>query len=180
MPNLITLVRILIVPIFFSCLLYYTPDRPELRIWAFALFLLASLTDALDGLLARIKHQVTHLGRFLDPLADKLLVTSGYVGVILASGFPLKPPVWVVVTILFRDLIIVGGLILFFVTNGKVEANPNFMGKITTAFQMATMLSILLLLPLSEILWLTTAVLTIISGLIYAARGLRKSTAKFQ
>lgn len=180
MPNLITLVRILIVPFFFSCLLYYTPDRPELRIWAFALFLFASLTDALDGLLARIKRQITHLGKFLDPLADKLLVTSGYLGVTLAVDFPLKPPIWVVVTILFRDLIIVGGLILFYVSNGKAEANPNLVGKITTAFQMATMLSILLLLPASKFLWLATAGLTIISGFIYAVRGLKKSTVKYQ
>lgn len=178
MPNLITLFRILIVPFFFSTLLYYETSRPELRWWSFGLFLVASVTDALDGLLARLRNQTTEMGRFLDPLADKLLIISGFVGVCFAKGFPMVPPLWVVVTIVFRDFVIIGGMVVFFVSNSKVEVAPNFLGKTTTAFQMATMLSILLLLPISPILWNATACLTILSGAVYVARAMRRGLSK--
>ncbi len=174
MPNLITLVRILIVPFFFTCLLYYQPQQDHLRFWAFALFLTASLTDALDGLVARLGKKISRLGRFLDPLADKLLLLSGYLGILFAKDFPLLPPLWVVVAIVFRDVIIVGGMVVLFLSGAPIDANPNFLGKLTTGFQMATILSILLLLPLSPFLWYFTAVLTILSGLTYIAREMKR------
>lgn len=174
MPNFITLVRILIVPFFFTCLLYYQPDRDYLRLWAFTLFLAASLTDAVDGLIARLHKKISRLGKFLDPLADKLLLLSGYIGILFAKSFPLLPPLWVVVTIVFRDVIIVGGLAVLFLSGAPIEANPNFLGKLTTGFQMATVLSILLLLPTSPLLWCLTALLTIASGLIYINREMRR------
>lgn len=170
MPNLITLIRILIVPFFFTTLLYYQPDQDHLRGWAFALFLTASLTDAIDGLIARIRKEITRLGRFLDPLADKLLLLSGYIGVRLASQYPLTPPLWVIVTVVFRDLVIVGGLVLLFVSGRAVEVEPTFLGKTTTALQMVTLLSILLLFPISPLLWNVTAFMTIASGLHYVIR----------
>jgi len=169
-PNLITLFRILIVPFFFTALLYYQPDKDFLRGWAFVLCLIGSLTDAVDGLVARIRKETTQLGRFLDPLADKLLLLSGYLGVMLAQDYPMAPPLWVVVTIVFRDLVIVGGLVTLYVSGRPVEVAPNFLGKATTALQMVTLLSILLLWPLSPWLWNLTAILTIVSGLTYMAR----------
>lgn len=174
MPNLITLLRILIVPFFFTALLYYSPQKEYFRFWAFWLCLVGSLTDAVDGLVARIRKETSRLGRFLDPFADKLLLLSGYLGILLAANFPVVPPLWVIVTIVFRDLVIVGGLIVLFVSGGKIEVQPNLLGKVTTAFQMATLLSILLLLPISRWLWTVTAVLTILSGLTYVAREMRR------
>lgn len=174
MPNLITLLRILIVPFFFSTLLYYQPDKDYLRGWAFGLFLVGSVTDAIDGLVARLGKQTTQLGRFLDPLADKLLVLSGYLGLLLAKDFPLLPPLWITVAIVFRDIVILGGLSVLFVSGGAIRVRPNLLGKITTGFQMATLLSVLLLLPLSRWLWNLTAGLTVISGLIYIAREMKK------
>lgn len=174
MPNLITLFRIAIVPFVFSILLYYTPEKDSLRLWAFWLFLLGSLTDAVDGLLARLRHETTRLGRFLDPLADKLLLLSGYLGILFAKSYPLVPPLWVIVAIVFRDLVIVGGLIVLYLSSAPVEVAPNFLGKATTAFQMVTLLAIFLLLPISFWFWNVTAVLTVASGLVYVAREMKR------
>jgi cardiolipin synthase len=173
-PNFITLLRILIVPFFFSTLLYYQPEKDFLRLWAFTLFLAASITDAIDGLVARLSKQISRLGRFLDPLADKLLLLSGYVGILFAKGFPLLPPLWVIVAIVFRDVVILGGLTVLFISGAPIEVSPNFLGKLTTGFQMATMLSILLLAPFSPALWYGTAFLTIASGLTYVVREMRR------
>lgn len=170
MPNFITLLRILVVPFLFTTLVSYQPEKDYLRGWAFGLCLLASLTDAVDGLVARIRKEITQLGRFLDPLADKLLLLSGYLGLMFARQFPMTPPLWVVVTIVFRDLVIVGGLVMLFVSGRPVQVTPNFLGKVTTALQMATLLSTLLLLPVSRWFWNVTAVLTIVSGLTYVVR----------
>jgi phosphatidylglycerophosphate synthase len=76
----------------------------------------------------------------------------------------------VIVAIVFRDLVILGGLAVLFVSTGEVEVRPNLLGKITTGFQMATILSLLLLLPVSAWLWNITACLTIASGLAYVFR----------
>lgn len=174
MPNLITLLRILIVPFFFSTLLYYRPENDGLRWWAFGLFLAGSITDAVDGLVARLGKKTSKLGRFLDPLADKLLVLSGYLGLLLARDYPLLPPLWIIVAIVFRDVVILGGLTVFFVSGGAIQVRPNLLGKITTGFQMATLLSILLLLPASPWLWNATVILTVISGLTYVAREMKR------
>ena len=144
--------------------------------WAFYLFAFGAATDAIDGIVARLRKESTQLGQFLDPLADKLLLISGYVGVSLAKDFALVPPVWVVVTIVFRDIVIIGGLIVLYFSNAHPEVSPNPLGKFTTAFQMITMMSILLLLPISRMLWNVTAGLTVLSGISYIARGLRRNT----
>lgn len=174
MPNLITLLRILIVPFFFTILLYYEPEKDYLRIWAFCLFLIGSFTDAVDGIVARIRQETTLLGRFLDPLADKLLLLSGYLGIFFARSFPLLPPLWIIVAIVFRDLVILMGLIVIYLSTGTVDIRPNFLGKVTTAFQMVTLIAILLLLPLSFWLWNMTAALTVLSGMGYVVREMRK------
>lgn len=174
MPNLITLFRILVVPFFFTALLYYEPQKDSLRLTAFYLFLFASITDAVDGLVARLRKEITQLGKFLDPLADKLLLLSGYVGILFAKDFPMTPPLWVVVIIAFRDLVIVGGLVVFAISAGPLEVNPNFLGKLTTAFQMVTLGSTLLLWTASPIFWYSTAALTIASGFVYVAREMKR------
>ena len=174
MPNFITLLRILIVPFFFTALLYYEPAKDSLRFWAFGLFLLASVTDAIDGMVARIRKEITPLGKFLDPLADKLLLISGFIGIYMAKGFPLLPPLWVVVAVVFRDVVIVGGLSVLYFSGSPTRVRPNFLGKATTALQMVTIIAILLLLPISPWLWYATALLTIASGLTYVIREMRR------
>ena len=162
------------MPFFFTTLLYYEPGKDFLRLWALGLFLLASLTDAIDGMVARFFKEVTPLGKFLDPLADKLLLISGFVGIYMAKSFPLLPPLWVVVAVVFRDVVILGGLVVLYFSGTPATVNPNFLGKATTAFQMATLISTLLLLPFSVWFWYGTAILTVTSGLTYVFREMRR------
>ena len=172
--NYLTILRIFLVPFFFTELVSHTNPEDRHRITALAIFFAASLTDSLDGFLARITGKRTDLGRFLDPLADKLLLLSGFLGLLFVETLPYRPPLWITVTIVFRDLVIVTGLLVLYFITGKVDVRPNFLGKSTTAFQMATLVAILLALKISILLWNITAVLTIASCLVYVARDLSK------
>ncbi len=140
---------------------------------ALGLFAIASLTDALDGFIARVTRTRTSLGRFLDPFADKLLLLSGFLGILFVEALPFRPPLWVTVTIVFRDFLIIAGLVVLFLVNGSIEVRPNFLGKATTAFQMVTLIAILLGWKFSFLLWNVTAILTIFSGLTYIYRELK-------
>ena len=162
------------MPFFFTALVSYTPGKERERWTAFALFLAAALTDMLDGFLARVTQSRTELGRFLDPLADKLLLLSGFIGLLVVPGLPYRPPLWITVTVVFRDLMIVAGLVIIFLIRGTFPIQPNFWGKATTAFQMATLLAILLGWPLSLPLCYMTAALTIVSFGVYTVRELNK------
>lgn len=173
-PNLITLIRIFLVPLFFIALVSYQPGREKYRVIALALFVLASVTDALDGFLARVTHSRTELGRFLDPLADKFLLLSGYLGLFFVPALVYRPPLWITVTIVFRDFVIVTGLIVLFLLTGRIRVQPNLLGKFTTGFQMATFVLILLDLKIAVPFWDATALLTIASCIVYVVRDMGK------
>jgi len=173
-PNYITIFRVLLVPVFFTVLVSYTPEKEVLRWVALTLFAIASFTDALDGFLARVTHKQTNFGRFLDPLADKLLLLSGFIGLLFVNGFLYHPPLWITVTIVFRDMFIVMGLITIYLATGDIRIQPNLLGKATTAFQMATLIAILMNIKLAIPLCYVTAVLTILSCLVYIIREIRR------
>ena len=180
LPNYITLVRIFLVPIFFSLLAYYNAAAPELRWWALFIFTISMFTDALDGILARRLRQQTRLGTFLDPLADKLLLLSGFLGIAFSNAFPIKPPEWIVIMIVFRDLFLVGGLAIFFMLTSELPIAPNLIGKVTTFLQMMTIVSVLIQWKFSYWVWLPTAACTAVSALSYLLRAIRflNSTAR--
>ena len=173
LPNLITLFRILLAPFFFTCLVSYEVGKEYYRWIAFTIFVVGSFSDALDGFIARVTHKQTDLGRFLDPLADKLLLLSGFVGLLFVSDFPFQPPLWVTVSIVFRDMVILGGVVVIFFVSGQIHAKPNLLGKVTTFFQMAALFTILLGLKISIPICYVTAGLTILSGIVYVVRDLR-------
>lgn len=174
LPNLITLFRILLVPFFFTTLVSYQGTNEAYRWIAFAIFVTAVCTDAIDGFIARFFRLKSDLGRFLDPLADKLLLLSAFLGLLLVPAFPYRPPLWVTVTIVFRDLVIVVGLIVVYLNFGVLRIQPNLLGKMTTAIQMLTFIAILLKWPASIPLWYVTAGLTILSLLVYVIREFRR------
>jgi len=178
LPNYLTLVRILLIPFFFSFLIYYGPRHPTFRLWALVVFLVAAATDALDGILARRFHWKTRLGTFLDPFADKLLLLCGFLGIASSQAFLLKPPVWAIVIIVFRDLLIIAGLMIIFFTTGKVAVKPNFLGKATTFFQMLTIGVILIEWNYSFLVWNLTIAFTISSAFVYTLRGIRQLNGK--
>ena len=100
-PNVLTIFRILLTPIFILCLFY---NYPYARIWALIIFIVASITDAFDGHYARKYNQVTRQGQFLDPLADKILVSSAFISFAILDVVPF----WMVGLIVFRDLFVTG------------------------------------------------------------------------
>jgi len=172
-PNYLTLFRILLTPVFFITLVSYTPEKEELRLVALAIFVIAALTDALDGLLARFLKQRTALGQMLDPLADKILLVSGYIGLLFVATLLYRPPLWVTITIIFRDLILLFGFLTLNFAAVKIEVLPNIWGKLTTVSQMLLLCFILLEWPAAIPLAFLTVTFTIISGIIYITRGLK-------
>ncbi len=100
-PNVLTIFRILLTPIFILCLFY---NYPYARLWALIIFIVASITDAFDGHYARKYNQVTRQGQFLDPLADKILVSSAFISFAILDLVPF----WMVGLIVFRDLFVTG------------------------------------------------------------------------
>jgi cardiolipin synthase len=172
-PNYLTLFRILLTPVFFITLVSYGPGKEHLRLIALGIFALAAVTDALDGLLARYLKQRTALGQMLDPLADKILLVTAYIGLLFVPTIPFRPPLWITITIIFRDMILLLG---FFTLNSaavKVEVQPNLWGKMTTLSQMLLICFILIEWPVAIPLAYITVFFTIVSGIIYLKRGLK-------
>jgi len=169
LANKITITRILLIPFFIACVLYAK--------WELALltFVLAAISDAADGFIARRRNEKTELGKILDPIADKLLIISAFICLSLAGGLPpaVKPPVYVLIAILSREAIIFLGAIVTYYIKGRLEGKSTVPGKITTFFQMVTIISILLRLEISPILWNIAVVFTIISGVDYIIKGSR-------
>ncbi|NLK20822.1 MAG: CDP-diacylglycerol--glycerol-3-phosphate 3-phosphatidyltransferase [Epulopiscium sp.] len=168
LANKITFLRIGMIPIFLIILLTDWIGDPKRRIIALIIFILASLTDMLDGYIARSRNQITTLGKFMDPLADKLLVTSALISLVELGDLP----AWIVTIILSREFIITGFRIVA-ASEGIVIA-ASWWGKIKTISQMLMIIIILLNIPslyLLEIIltWLAVA-FTIISGVDYIVK----------
>lgn len=179
LPNKLTLTRVIMTPLFMAAMLI---DFKFHYIVALALFALASFTDYLDGMLARKHHIVTDFGKFLDPLADKMLTTSAFIA-FLAMDYG-KGIAWVLFIILFREFM-VSSLRLVVVSSDKgVVIAANIFGKIKTVTQMVTVIygiavkvfceeitvlssaSMALEAVFTVLIWLS-ALFTVISGAIY-------------
>jgi len=179
--NKITVIRILMVPFFIVQLMYYGDNGNELhRLLAILAFGVAAISDGLDGYIARRYNQKSELGAVLDPLADKLLLLSGIVLLSLNNG-PVLPriPLWLTVTILSRDALLVIGLALLRYMNCKVVIRPVFVGKIATVLQMICVIWGLFKWPAEWLLYwsMAAAACTGASGVIYVWLGLRQLSA---
>jgi cardiolipin synthase (CMP-forming) len=167
LPNYITLLRIILVPFFIGLMIY-----GHFRLAA-AVFLVACVTDALDGMIARLRDQRTELGAFLDPIADKLLLVSAFVTLALRG---ILPP-WLVMTVVSRDIILVLGSIVLFYTEHEFEVRPSIIGKTATVLQFVVVTLSLVLkiyglkMPFMMILYWTTVGFTVASGIQYIVRG---------
>ncbi len=135
-PNLLTLSRIILIPLFLY--LIFTPTV-EHRVWALIIFTLASFTDLLDGWTARKLKQETETGKFLDPLADKFLVVSALIAFLFLD--PLIP-LWMVIIIVARDLLITG--MRYLAIRKGTELRTSRLGKVKTAFQMIGIIVIIM------------------------------------
>ncbi len=169
LPNSLTILRILLIPVYIGFMVYeqYGP--------ALLALLLAGITDAIDGPIARHMNQRTELGSILDPLADKLLLTSGFLSLALLH----LVPVWVVIIVVSRDVILLLGTAVAHVTETKIDITPTILGKSTTFLQIAYVVLVVfltwrgldtrILLPLLAVM----VGCTLLSGLHYLHRGYR-------
>ena len=144
--NKITILRMLLVPLFVVEVLYYVKTGNEVhRLAALLTFAFAAISDGVDGYLARHYNQWSELGTILDPLADKLLLVAGVVVLSFDHGLMLgQIPYWLTGTIIGRDMLVLIGLVVIRLTVGKVKIRPHFLGKVATVLQMITVLWILL------------------------------------
>jgi len=137
-PNLLSIIRIVLIPVFLY--LIFIPEVGT-RIWALVVFCIASLTDLLDGWIARKLGQVTNIGKFLDPLADKVLVISALIAFLFLD--PLIP-LWMVLIIVARDILIT--LMRYLAIKRERILRTTRFGKIKTAFQMVSIIIIIMVL----------------------------------
>ncbi len=178
--NKVTILRILLVPVFIVEILYYFKNGDEIhRLAGLLCFGIAAILDGVDGYIARHYNQRSELGAILDPLGDKLLLVSGVVLLSLRSSANVnlaRIPLWVTGTIISRDVVIVIGMVLVQMTCGKVTVRPRVLGKVATVLQMVMVLW--RLLKWNEwwsAVWTTgAAVLTGVSGLFYVWDGMRQ------
>ncbi len=167
-PNILTVIRILLTPLFVIFLLR------NLFSFALLVFTIAAISDALDGLFARYFNQHTALGAYLDPIADKLLLTSAFVSLAILKIVP----GWLTVIVISRDILILLGVAIFAMTNINFEVKPSIASKCTTVAQLSTVFLALLHPKLPDLymiqlsLYWLTAGLTIISGLHYIYIGM--------
>lgn len=172
-PNTLTIARIVIIPVLITAVIY-----SQYR-YALILFVIAALTDMLDGLLARLTNQKTALGTFLDPLADKFLLISSFI-IFSVYGWI---PKWFTIIVISRDIIVVIGFFLLYMITNSLKVEPVFLGKVAIALQLFILAYVLLninivtLPPVHDIFFILSAVLTVISGLQYIYKGFKLTNA---
>ena len=142
-PNLLTVFRMVLIPVFVSLLFY------QRFVLALTVFILAGVTDGLDGLLARRFDQKSQLGTILDPIADKLLLVTAFVVLSMRSVFPqplpshLPVPFWVTVAVISRDVFILVGAAAINIVTGFRRFRPSMLGKINTTVQILAIVLIM-------------------------------------
>lgn len=167
-PNLITVLRVLLAPLFVVLLLR------DQYITALLVFTTAGISDGLDGFIARYYNQRTILGAYLDPIADKLLLMAAYITMAVLE----LVPEWLTIIVISRDVMILTGIAIFTVTKIDFEARPSIVSKFTTFTQIATIFTALLstsfpiVAVVNTTLFWVTAVITVVSGLHYVYKGM--------
>jgi cardiolipin synthase len=167
LPNVLTFIRILLIPIFVILIINRYLG------WAAITFAVAGITDGIDGLVARLTHQRTELGAYLDPIADKLLLSSAFITLAIIDILPN----WLAVIVITRDVIILVGFLLMAFTNHRPNIRPSLLSKITTVFQISTILIFFITAYYPDLGWLSsfaiygTTLFTILSGSHYVYLG---------
>ena len=189
--NKITVVRILMIPVFVTLAIYYgeSIQRGEPLEWqrfaAIAVFLIAAVSDGLDGYVARRYKQRSSLGVILDPIADKGLLLSGIITLSISNWSQSDPeygkfPAWFPVLVITRDVVILVGAAVLHLLNGKVQVRPSWTGKVATVCQMCAIAWVMLqlhFLPLTFVV-IVAGFFTAVSGIIYVMDGVRQLQAE--
>ena len=185
--NKITVIRILMIPAFVTMAIYYgeSIERGEPLEWqrftAIIIFLVAAVSDGLDGYVARRYNQRSALGVILDPIADKGLLLSGIITLSISNWSRVDPeygrfPTWFPVLVITRDAVILVGSAVLHLLNGKVQVKPTWTGKVATFFQMAAIGWVMLQLRFFPLIYVVAAAgfFTLVSGVIYVTDGFRQ------
>lgn len=190
--NKITVARILMIPAFVTMAIYYgeSIQRHEplewMRFTAIAIFLIAAVSDGLDGYIARRYKQRSSLGMILDPIADKGLLLSAIITLSISNWSESDPeygkfPAWFPVLVITRDaVILVGAAILHFFIGNKMTVKPSWTGKVATVCQMCAIAWVMLqlrFLPLTFVV-IVAGLFTLVSGIIYVMEGVRQLQAE--
>lgn len=168
LANWLTVLRIVLIPVFVTLMVYRQSGA------ALVVFGTAALTDLLDGWVARRRRSQSRLGAFLDPMADKLLLTASFVTLTYLRLLPF----WVTAVVISRDVVLVVGTLGIHMAGGRVHPRPTLTGKAATFFQVLTVLAGLAARyvavgRLGEVAMWLAVVFTVVSGLQYIAQGLR-------
>lgn len=185
--NKITVIRILMIPVFVTLAIYYGESIQEkdpqdwMRFTAIAVFLLAAVSDGLDGYVARRYNQRSSLGVILDPIADKGLLLSGIITLSISNWSQVDPnygkfPAWFPVLVITRDAVILLGSAVLHVLNGTVRVRPSWTGKVATVLQMAAIAWVMLQMRIPKLIYVVFAAgfFTLVSGIIYVRDGVRQ------
>lgn len=184
--NKITVARLLLIPVFVTLAAYYSQsiaqgaERIGFRVAALAVFALASLSDALDGYIARRYNQRTPFGQALDPVADKLLLMSGVI-ILSVTQWHVGLPIWFAALVIARDVIILSGVLIIKHVAGQVRMGPLVSSKICTFLQLSCVVWVLVdfwsaerrPLALDILIW-SAAAFTALSGAQYIREGIRQ------
>ena len=163
LPNVLSLVRVLLIPVFVIMIM------DHLYGWALITFAIAGITDGIDGLIARLTHQRTELGAYLDPIADKLLLSAAFITLSIIQIIPS----WLAVIVITRDVCILVGFLVMTLTSYHPRIRPSLLSKVTTVFQISTILLVLtagyqsVFRQFSTIAIYGTTLFTILSGSHY-------------
>jgi cardiolipin synthase len=166
-PNLLTMFRMVLIPVFVSLLFY------QKFMWALAVFIIAGVTDGLDGLFARRFDQKSQLGTILDPIADKLLLVTSFIVLSLPSISPqqqspshLPVPFWVTTAVISRDIFIIVGAAAINIVTGFRSFRPSWLGKLNTTVQILAVVAILIAASIPS--WISGYYLPTIYALVFA------------
>ncbi|RJR15345.1 MAG: CDP-alcohol phosphatidyltransferase family protein [Nitrospiraceae bacterium] len=169
LPNILTLTRILLLPFFVVTLIY---DQYR---YALIIFIAASVTDILDGFIARVTGQITDFGKILDPVADKFFLVTSF---ILMSSIELIPK-WLAIIVISKDLIVVTGSVILYLVTHKLNIEPSLLGKASSACQFFLVGLVLLYSSLAksisvpQTLFSLVAAVTSLAGIHYVYKGLK-------
>ncbi|MBF0435958.1 MAG: CDP-diacylglycerol--glycerol-3-phosphate 3-phosphatidyltransferase [Magnetococcales bacterium] len=170
-PNFLSFVRIFSVPVFIWMVLNHHHS------WGLILFITAAFTDALDGYLAKRLNQITEIGKFLDPIADKVLLISSFVTLTVNGLIPL----WITLIVVTRDMVIIIGAVVFQVLTGSLKIEPLNISKINTLLQILFIIIVLFGDLFAQPSWVFNVILamvtvtTILSGFSYIFIWTRKA-----
>lgn len=174
----ITIVRLILVPVFVTFIIAYNETDPRDELWryaAIAVFVVAAVSDAVDGYLARHWNQRSALGALLDPIADKLLLFAALVTLSLVPLGNLHPfPIWFPAIIISRDALLMGGYAILHHFHVPIEIRPHWTGKLSTVFTLLAIGAVLFKLGTATTIWLCAlgAGLALICTIIYVREGL--------